>query len=207
MIYNVARHLTPPLSRTDASRRRAPERDAHIVVRDMTMAYGSFVLIQDLNFTIRRGDIFVIMGGSGCGKSTLMRQMIGLKPPARGPGAVRRRELLGRGSRGPRAADAALRHAVPAGRAVELDDACSRTSRCRSASTRTSARRRSARSPRSSWRWSGSPASRTTTPRRSAAACASARASRARWRWTPRSCSSTSPRPASTRSARACSTI
>jgi len=66
---------------------RAPESvapDAHIVVRDMVMAYGSFVLIQDLNFTIRRGDIFVIMGGSGCGKSTLMRQMIGLKQPARG---------------------------------------------------------------------------------------------------------------------------
>jgi phospholipid/cholesterol/gamma-HCH transport system ATP-binding protein len=60
------------------------EREAHIVVRDMMMAYGSFVLIKDLNFTIRRGDIFVIMGGSGCGKSTLMRQMVGLKPPARG---------------------------------------------------------------------------------------------------------------------------
>ena len=50
----------------------------------MAMAYGGFVLIKDLNFTIRRGDIFVIMGGSGCGKSTLMRQMIGLKQPARG---------------------------------------------------------------------------------------------------------------------------
>jgi phospholipid/cholesterol/gamma-HCH transport system ATP-binding protein len=62
----------------------APAPDAHIVVRDMDMAYGSFVLIRDLNFTIRRGDIFVIMGGSGSGKSTLMRQMIGLKRPARG---------------------------------------------------------------------------------------------------------------------------
>jgi phospholipid/cholesterol/gamma-HCH transport system ATP-binding protein len=62
----------------------APAPDAHIVVRDMDLAYGSFVLIQGLDFTIRRGDIFVIMGGSGCGKSTLMRQMIGLKPPARG---------------------------------------------------------------------------------------------------------------------------
>jgi phospholipid/cholesterol/gamma-HCH transport system ATP-binding protein len=60
------------------------EREAHIVVRDMVMAYGSFVLMKDLNFTIRRGDIFVIMGGSGCGKSTLMRQMVGLKQPARG---------------------------------------------------------------------------------------------------------------------------
>ena len=58
--------------------------DAHIVVRDMVMAYGSSVLIEDLNFTIRRGDIFAIMGPSGSGKSTLMRQMIGLKRPARG---------------------------------------------------------------------------------------------------------------------------
>jgi phospholipid/cholesterol/gamma-HCH transport system ATP-binding protein len=62
----------------------AKQPDAHIVVRDMAMGYGSFVLMQDLNFTIRRGDIFVIMGGSGSGKSTLMRQMIGLKRPARG---------------------------------------------------------------------------------------------------------------------------
>ena len=50
----------------------------------LTMAYGSFVLMQDLNFTINKGDIFIIMGGSGCGKSTLMKMMIGLKAPARG---------------------------------------------------------------------------------------------------------------------------
>lgn len=55
-----------------------------IIVRDLTMAYGSFVLQRELNFTINRGDIFVIMGGSGCGKSTLLRHMIGLKPPAAG---------------------------------------------------------------------------------------------------------------------------
>jgi phospholipid/cholesterol/gamma-HCH transport system ATP-binding protein len=48
------------------------------------MAYGDFVVMRDLNFTIKRGDIFIIMGGSGCGKSTLMRHMIGLKPPAKG---------------------------------------------------------------------------------------------------------------------------
>lgn len=48
------------------------------------MAYGSFVLQKDLNFTINQGDIFVIMGGSGCGKSTLLRHMIGLKRPAVG---------------------------------------------------------------------------------------------------------------------------
>jgi phospholipid/cholesterol/gamma-HCH transport system ATP-binding protein len=60
------------------------QKDAHITIRDLTMAYGDFVLIRDLNFTINRGDIFIIMGGSGCGKSTLMRHMIGLKSPAKG---------------------------------------------------------------------------------------------------------------------------
>src|SRR2546426_1980276 len=58
--------------------------DAHIEVRDLTMAYGSFVLQHDLTFTVRRGDIFIIMGGSGCGKSTLLRHLIGLKEPATG---------------------------------------------------------------------------------------------------------------------------
>ena len=51
----------------------------HITVRNLTMAYGSFVLIRDLNFTIEHGDVFIIMGGSGCGKSTLLRYLIGLK--------------------------------------------------------------------------------------------------------------------------------
>jgi len=55
-----------------------------IFVRDLTMAYGSFVVMKDLNFAVNRGDIFIIMGGSGCGKSTLLRHMIGLKAPATG---------------------------------------------------------------------------------------------------------------------------
>ncbi len=57
---------------------------AHIEIRDLTMAYGSFVIQRDLTFTIRRGDIFIIMGGSGCGKSTLLKHLIGLKAPAKG---------------------------------------------------------------------------------------------------------------------------
>src|SRR5258708_34094995 len=56
----------------------------HIIVKNLTMAYGSFVLMRDINFTVRHGDIFIIMGGSGCGKSTLLRHLIGLKQPATG---------------------------------------------------------------------------------------------------------------------------
>jgi phospholipid/cholesterol/gamma-HCH transport system ATP-binding protein len=58
--------------------------EAHITVHDLTMAYGSFIIQRDLTFMVRRGDIFIIMGGSGCGKSTLLRHLIGLKPPAQG---------------------------------------------------------------------------------------------------------------------------
>ena len=57
---------------------------AHITVSHLTMAYGSFVLMRDLNFTINHGDVFIIMGGSGCGKSTLLRHLIGLNEPAQG---------------------------------------------------------------------------------------------------------------------------
>ncbi|MDI9569165.1 MAG: ATP-binding cassette domain-containing protein [Pseudomonadota bacterium] len=60
------------------------ENDAHIVVDNLTMAYGDFVLQRDLTFAVRRGEIFVIMGGSGCGKSTLLKHLIGLRRPARG---------------------------------------------------------------------------------------------------------------------------
>jgi len=55
-----------------------------IEIRDLTMAYGSFVVMRDVNVKIKRGEICIIMGGSGCGKSTLLRQMIGLKQPALG---------------------------------------------------------------------------------------------------------------------------
>ncbi len=58
--------------------------DAHIIVQNLTMAYGDKIIQTDLNFAVNRGDVFVIMGGSGCGKSTLLKHMIGLYRPAEG---------------------------------------------------------------------------------------------------------------------------
>ena len=57
---------------------------AAIEVRDLTMRYGDRVVMHDLNFTVHRGEVFVLMGGSGSGKSTLLRHLIGLKTPAEG---------------------------------------------------------------------------------------------------------------------------
>ena len=40
--------------------------------------YPGVKILEDVSFSVRRGEIFVLLGGSGCGKSTIMRHMIGL---------------------------------------------------------------------------------------------------------------------------------
>lgn len=57
---------------------------AAIEVRGLTMKYGDRVVMQDISFSIARGEVFVLMGGSGSGKSTLLKHLIGLKSPAKG---------------------------------------------------------------------------------------------------------------------------
>src|SRR6185295_8390605 len=55
-----------------------------IEIQNLTMAYGSYVVMRDINARVKRGSVFVIMGNSGSGKSTLLRHMIGLQRPAQG---------------------------------------------------------------------------------------------------------------------------
>lgn len=59
--------------------------DAVIIqVEDLTMGFGSMIVMENLDFTVRRGEVFVILGGSGSGKSTLLKHMIGLYRPLSG---------------------------------------------------------------------------------------------------------------------------
>lgn len=58
--------------------------DVAISIKNLSMAYGDFVIQRNLNFSIKTGEIFIIMGDSGSGKSTLLRHMIGLQRPADG---------------------------------------------------------------------------------------------------------------------------
>ena len=60
------------------------EKTPAITTKNLEIAYGDFVIQRDLNFTVNRGEIFVLMGGSGCGKTTVMRCLTGLKEPAKG---------------------------------------------------------------------------------------------------------------------------
>jgi phospholipid/cholesterol/gamma-HCH transport system ATP-binding protein len=55
-----------------------------IEVRGVTVGYGENVIQQNLEFQVRRGEVFVILGGSGCGKSSVLKAMIGLVEPLAG---------------------------------------------------------------------------------------------------------------------------
>jgi phospholipid/cholesterol/gamma-HCH transport system ATP-binding protein len=55
-----------------------------IEVRDLSARFGDTTLFRHVTFDVRRGEVFVVLGGSGCGKSTLLKLMIGLVPPAAG---------------------------------------------------------------------------------------------------------------------------
>ena len=55
-----------------------------IEVRNLDLSYDDYPVMRNLNFSVNKGDIFVIMGVSGSGKSTLLKVLIGLKEPEKG---------------------------------------------------------------------------------------------------------------------------
>lgn len=55
-----------------------------IDVAGLECGYDGKVLLADIHFQVKRGEIFFIIGGSGCGKSTLLRHLVGLNLPTAG---------------------------------------------------------------------------------------------------------------------------
>jgi phospholipid/cholesterol/gamma-HCH transport system ATP-binding protein len=58
--------------------------DNILEVKDLVVKYGERTVLNGVTFTVKRGEIFVILGGSGCGKSTLLRNLVGLMRPFSG---------------------------------------------------------------------------------------------------------------------------
>lgn len=55
-----------------------------IAVQDLVARYGDDVILENVSFEVREGEILVILGPSGCGKTTLLRHMVGLNTPYSG---------------------------------------------------------------------------------------------------------------------------
>ena len=51
-----------------------------IELEHVDAGYPGAVILHDVTFSVRRGEVFILLGGSGCGKSTMMKHMIGLNP-------------------------------------------------------------------------------------------------------------------------------
>lgn len=54
--------------------------DSLLEIRNLTKRYGENTVLRDLSFTVRRGEVIVVLGPSGCGKSTLLRCINALEP-------------------------------------------------------------------------------------------------------------------------------
>jgi phospholipid/cholesterol/gamma-HCH transport system ATP-binding protein len=71
---------------------------AMIEVSNLYCGWGSRSILENVNFTINRGEVVTILGGSGCGKSTLLKHLIGLYPPQSGSIRIVGNELAGANS-------------------------------------------------------------------------------------------------------------
>ncbi len=71
-----------------------PETKIDILVKDLAIGYSRKPIMENLNFQVKAGEVFCIMGGSGCGKSTLLKHIIGLYQPIRGDIRVYDRSIV-----------------------------------------------------------------------------------------------------------------
>ena len=62
----------------------AGDRETAIEAHDLTLRFGDFTAVKQVNFAIRRGEIFGFLGSNGCGKTTTMKVLTGLLPASEG---------------------------------------------------------------------------------------------------------------------------
>lgn len=67
--------------------------DPVVEVRDLTVGYNHVSILDKINFSVNKGEIFVVLGASGCGKSTLLKSLIGLYPPISGDILIKGRPI------------------------------------------------------------------------------------------------------------------
>ncbi len=69
----------------------------NIEIDNVTMRFGSFTAVRDVNLTIEAGEFFSFLGPSGCGKTTLLRLVSGFMEPTQGSIRIGGRDMRGVG--------------------------------------------------------------------------------------------------------------
>jgi len=73
----------------------APSPDRYLVIDTVRKEFDGFVAVDDVSLTIRKGEIFALLGASGCGKSTLLRCLAGFETPTAGRIELEGQSLIG----------------------------------------------------------------------------------------------------------------
>lgn len=68
----------------DPSLPHARKSENYVRIEDIRKEFDGFVAVDDVSFSIRKGEIFALLGASGCGKSTLLRMLAGFERPTSG---------------------------------------------------------------------------------------------------------------------------
>jgi ribosome-dependent ATPase len=84
--------LLPQRRRSLADNQVDPRLDGNaepvIVAKDLTCRFGDFTAVDQVSFSIRRGEIFGFVGSNGSGKTTTMKMLTGLLPPSEGEALI-----------------------------------------------------------------------------------------------------------------------
>jgi ABC-type Fe3+/spermidine/putrescine transport system ATPase subunit len=68
-------------------------RDAAVELARVTLSYGAFVAVKEVDLTIDKGTFVTLLGPSGCGKTTILRAVAGLVNPSAGEIRIKGRRV------------------------------------------------------------------------------------------------------------------
>jgi ABC-type multidrug transport system, ATPase component len=80
--------FNPPSIEHEGSNKVGNEAENVIEVEHLVKAFGTFHAVDDISFTVKRGEIFGFLGANGAGKTTAMHMLTGLNQPTSGTGRV-----------------------------------------------------------------------------------------------------------------------
>ena len=89
ILTQFANIFNPPgIDKSEELKVKNEESENVIEVEHLVKAFGSFHAVDDISFSVKRGEIFGFLGANGAGKTTAMHMLTGLNQPTSGTGRV-----------------------------------------------------------------------------------------------------------------------